>query len=467
MARAQTTSAVYSTTMTYNIQNVGSNQALNIKATIYLFGKVSGWGNQEVISESITVDGKKVNSQIIETPDNRWTQINLGDLSPGATKVIEVDQVLKVSAVDLNINPSNVGSTIPSELMVYTQPVAGLYESDDPSIQALARQFSGTSNLYDRARQIFDLVLESPDNKQHLTYQVQPVEHSALWGLQNKVGDCTEFSNLLVALLRAAGIPAKGVVGYAYNTLHNLTGTTTDINALGHAYVIFYLPNYGWVPADALWPRYTGSFGELNQEHIAGASTDGVGVVKNDIDWPGPGNIKTPFQIHTGKDTQLNYTTPGTITPEILVNVSLQPESQVKDGTLGVTVTIKNMGLSEAKDLVAQLKPDDRYFEVVTEPQRKASLASQNQWMTNFNLKVKEGAYGTESTLVSEVAFSSSDGSVSGNFLSTGSKPLSIATKPTTTPPSSIITLDNTMLYAVIALVAVALVAVVMLKRRK
>ena len=467
--RAQASeSAVYTTTMTYDFQNVGSNQAVNARATIYLFGKVTGWGNQEVISESITVNGEKVAPQIFETADNRWTQISLDNFSPGQTKTVKVVQVLKVSAVNLNISPNNVGTTIPAELMVYTQPVARLYESNDPSIQALAKQVSDTSNLYQKAKQLFNLVLESPDNKEHLRYERQPgVEHSALWGLQNKVGDCTEFSNLFVALLRAAGIPAKSVSGFAYLPLYNPTGDVMDAETLGHAYSIFYLPNYGWVPADAVWPRYIGSFGELDYAHIAGASTGGESAFgKDGISWPGPGKFNWNWQAYSGQNTDLSGSWSGTIIPEILVNVSLQPSSQIQDGTLGVTVTIKNMGRSEAKDLVAQLKPDDKYFEVTTEPQRKASLASQNQWVTNFNLKVKEAAYGTTQTLVSEVTFNSSDGSVSGNFLAIARTQLPIAAKPTTTPPGQL-PMDNTMLFVLIGVVAVVVVVIAVVVKRR
>ena len=457
--------AVYTTTMTYYVQNTGSYSALNTRATIYLFDNISGWGNQEVISESITLDGVSIFPEIIETEDNRWTQIQLGELSPGQIKSINVIQVLKVNAVNLNMDPDNVGASIPQELLSYTQPVEWLFESNDPNIQALAAQFSeNTSNLYYKAKQIFDQVLEKPEGESLLTYERQTTEHGALWALQNKRGDCTEFSCLLVAFLRAIGIPAKVISGYAYLPLYHPTGASENATELGHAYVIFYLPNYGWVPADAVWPRYMGSFGKTDYAHIAGASTGGEGVVGlEEIKFPGPGRIITNFQFYSGQPTSITGSfSSGIIEAEILVNVSLQASSQVQDGIMSATMTIKNMGRSTANDLVAELVLDNTYFEVLTTQQEKASLASQEQWVTSFNFRVKDPAYGTTQTLTSNVTFSSSYGGISGTFVSTSQTQISIAAK--TIPPAQ--TYDYT-LYIIIGIVVavIALFALILARR--
>jgi len=458
--------AVYTITMTYNVQNVGPNKAVNVRAGIVLFGKVSGWGNQEVISESITVDGEEISPEIVETEDNRWTQITLGDFDPGQTKTIRVVQVLKVVSMDLKIDPNNVGATIPQELLVYTQPVDGLWESNDPTIQVMARQFSeNASNLYYKAKQIFEQVLERPNGSSLLKYERQSVEHGALWALQNKKGDCTEFSNLMVALMRAAGIPAKVVSGYAFLPLYNPTSATETVDALGHAYVIFYLPNYGWVPADAVWPRYVGSFGRSDYAHIAGTSVGDGGVVFPDgIKWPSPGYISRNWQYYTGQPTEMGGDVTGSIEAEILLNSTLQSSSFIKEGIMTVTLTVKNMGRSEARNLVAELDLDETMFEVLSQKQEKASLVSQEQWVTIFNVRVKDPAYGTKQTLSAVVRFDSSDGGVGGTFLATCNTQISIAAKPSSpvsAPPQDFI------LYVIIGAVvaAVVLLGVVIARR--
>lgn len=64
--------------------------------------------------------------------------------------------------------------------------------------------------------------------------------------MENKAGDCSEYSYLFVALCRAAGIPARIQAGFAFH----LTNSVTED---GHMWVEYYLMNYGWVPTDPTW----------------------------------------------------------------------------------------------------------------------------------------------------------------------------------------------------------------------
>lgn len=427
--------AVYTIKMTYRVQNTGQNEAVNVNVGVYLFGRVSGWGNQEVISERITLDGEEIFPEIVETEDNRWTKIALGDLAPGETKVVEVVQVLKVGAVDLEVDPEKVGTEIPQELLIYTQPVAGLWESDDPEIRLLVQRLTeNTNNLYQKARQIFDQLVEKTGGGSLLRYETQPVEHGALWALQNGRGDCTEFSNLMVALLRAAGIPAKVVSGYAFLPLYNPAGVSENADVLGHAYVIFYLPNYGWIPADAVWPRYVGSFGRMDYTHIAGASVGGDEAVNPDgISWPSPGHVSWNFEFYSGQPTELLVNSTGTIEAEILLQSLLQASPQLENGIMTVMLTVKNMGREGVRNLVAELHLDNAMFEALTTKREKAALASQEQWITSFAVRVKEPAYGTTQQLNSSVVFESSDSRFNA-FLSKSSDKVTIAAVVTSSP---------------------------------
>lgn len=459
LASAQTEeTAIYTTTINYVVQNIGSNIALNSQVVIVLFDNSSGWASQEVLSEQITVDDSPISPQIFSTDDNRWTVIQLGDLNPGQSKTISVVQVLKVDSVDLSIDPDLVGTTFPSELSVYTVPVDGLFESDDSDIQALAQQLTdNVTNPYYKARKIFDYLLENLD------YEPQLTEHSALWGLQAGRGDCTEFSNLFIALARAAGIPSKLISGFGYLALYT-PGASTDIEELGHAWSIFYLPNYGWVPADAVWPRYIGSFGETDYAHMVGAVIGGEGVVneQGEIIWHAPRYIKRNWSQYTGQPTELGGSVSGSIVPEILLDVGLQASSQIQDDVLSLTATVKNMGRNQASNLVAELEVDPAYFEVITPPQQKSSLASGEQWTGNFDVRLKEGAYDNRHTFTSKVTYDSSYQQISGPFLAKGEISVSIPARPVA-PGQAF----DIMLFALIGVfVGVIVVVVVALVRR-
>ncbi|MCL2658736.1 MAG: transglutaminase domain-containing protein [Betaproteobacteria bacterium] len=81
-------------------------------------------------------------------------------------------------------------------------------ESDDPRIREQAARLSGASD-WQTARAIYDWVA------QHIRYAgYLPDDLGALHALLQREGDCTEYADLVVALARAVGIPARMVGGY-------------------------------------------------------------------------------------------------------------------------------------------------------------------------------------------------------------------------------------------------------------
>lgn len=81
-------------------------------------------------------------------------------------------------------------------------------ESDAPAIRALAATLE-RPDAVDGARAIYDWV---KDNLAYAGYLAQ--DFGALHALQARRGDCTEYADLVVALARANGIPARMVGGY-------------------------------------------------------------------------------------------------------------------------------------------------------------------------------------------------------------------------------------------------------------
>lgn len=81
-------------------------------------------------------------------------------------------------------------------------------ESDHSSIQRLAHDLEGNS-VEESARRIYDWVRNNLNYAGYLEEQ-----RGALRALREKTGDCTEYADLVVALARAAGIPARSLGGY-------------------------------------------------------------------------------------------------------------------------------------------------------------------------------------------------------------------------------------------------------------
>ncbi|MDQ7842937.1 MAG: transglutaminaseTgpA domain-containing protein [Armatimonadota bacterium] len=87
----------------------------------------------------------------------------------------------------------------------------------------------------------------------HYTYNLQapPLPHGAdavdYFLFESKQGACEAFASAMTVLLRAAGIPARLVTGYATGTYNLFTGYYEVRNADAHAWVEVYLPGAGWI----------------------------------------------------------------------------------------------------------------------------------------------------------------------------------------------------------------------------
>jgi len=114
-----------------------------------------------------------------------------------------------------------------------------------------------------KAEKIYDWVSDYLNYDENLP----PQEKGALWAYNNEKGDCSEYTSLMVTLLRIQNIPARKVTGFLISNnpaLRPQVGDewdfsftrkdgieTTDI--LGHAWVEYYAPDIGWIACDPTW----------------------------------------------------------------------------------------------------------------------------------------------------------------------------------------------------------------------
>jgi len=119
-------------------------------------------------------------------------------------------------------------------------------ESDSPEIKEAAEAFRASDQI-ELVNQIYNFVL---GYMQYLGYN--PSSIGAAGALEKGGGDCTEYSDLFVALCRAKGIPARTVEGYT-------TDASPSELGFGHNWSEVYLDSYGWVPFDTIYDDNNGS----------------------------------------------------------------------------------------------------------------------------------------------------------------------------------------------------------------
>ena len=113
----------------------------------------------------------------------------------------------------------------------------------DGAVRELADKIvAGKATVLERARAIYDWTVENmyrdPETR-------GCGKGDVCYLLIRPGGKCTDISSVFVALCRAAGVPAREVFGLRLGK-----EAEQDITTWQHCWSEFFLPGYGWVPAD-------------------------------------------------------------------------------------------------------------------------------------------------------------------------------------------------------------------------
>ena len=171
---------------------------------------------------------------IIDEYGNHYAEFDFSGQPAGTTQTVQIDY--RVTVNELAYNLSNCQGKLLDE---FTQPELHI-ESANPQIVALAGQLSqGKGTVCQQVRAFYD----------YIGYTLVYTYNGANWGAQAALGpmgaDCTEYTDLLVALSRARGIPARYFEGLLY-----LDKTTAALAQIEHAWPDVYMPVTGWVAMD-------------------------------------------------------------------------------------------------------------------------------------------------------------------------------------------------------------------------
>jgi transglutaminase-like putative cysteine protease len=171
---------------------------------------------------------------VVDEYGNHYAEFDFSRQSTGTTITVKIDYQVVVNelAYDLSVCKGE----FPNE---FVQPEMHI-ESDNPQIKALAGSLSrGKSTVCQQVQAFYDYL----GNNLVYTYNGQN------WGAQAALGpmgsDCTEYTDLLVALSRAQGIPARYFEGLLY--VDEGTGALAKTE---HAWPDVYMPVVGWVALD-------------------------------------------------------------------------------------------------------------------------------------------------------------------------------------------------------------------------
>jgi transglutaminase-like putative cysteine protease len=199
-----------------------------------------------------------------------------------ATYKVDIKFRLESYEVSVQVDPNRVGSyeKTSKDYALYTQSTRTIHIT--PKIKELAQEAVGDeTNPYLQAERIVKFVYKKMHFKV-LDYErgrgidcllAYPVTDEET-GLEYYEGCCNQYAALTVALCRAVGMPARCVSGYVgwypwikpdevkakylFETKlspEGLTATQHYGEVIPHMWNEFFIPDYGWIPADALRGR--------------------------------------------------------------------------------------------------------------------------------------------------------------------------------------------------------------------
>jgi len=188
----------------------------------------------------------------------RYAEFLFSDPQP--TYTVELTARVVLAGYDLSHAMQRVARgaprpAVPEDLRPYLVAEPGM-QKDDPAIVEVAKGLTVAGDDIGTVRRAFDFVVE---HMQSTGYDLE--SHGAVEALTEGTGDCTEYADLFVALVRAAGIPARHVSGYLANDA---------VDTPQHSWAEVYLKGMGWVPFDpVLCDGGQCTFDSLGPQHLS------------------------------------------------------------------------------------------------------------------------------------------------------------------------------------------------------
>jgi len=211
--------------------------------------------------------------------NNTYDIFNGTSLSTNDTITLNQQYEVTLNEVSFNnVNTSEIGVYDTSDEMfsLYCNNSEVYYERDDININATSYSIVNPSdNPIVKAQKINDWVVD------HLVYSdtLPAQEMGAKWAYDNQLGDCSEYSSLMVTLLRCQGIPARKVTGFVITdnpaivpqvgqewSFYTRSDGQSDFK--GHAWLEYYVPNIGWIACDPTWDESGDYFNFIDYFHL-------------------------------------------------------------------------------------------------------------------------------------------------------------------------------------------------------
>lgn len=319
-------------------------------------------------------------SQITLPPDNNYQKVILQKIEPTPQNVIvDLDgnflaqyKLSPKQQLDVQVSGAVVVRSFPTrniyqplseaEKNLYTQPQR-YWETDNGFIRDKASQLKTADKIYEFVTSFLSYSQERLSQ--------EDVSRKGAASAINTPGDsvCMEFTDLFIAIARAAGIPSREVQGYAYTQNERLRPLSLALTSgdILHAWPEYWDDKLGWIQIDPTWGSTSGGldyFKKLDFNHITfiqrGTSSTGpypAGAYKR----PEDQGKKSVFVSFSEEDpapeekVELAISTPDKIIAGIPLKVRAKAQNLGNVSIFGAKLEIQAVNLTATDATVADL----------------------------------------------------------------------------------------------------------------
>jgi transglutaminase-like putative cysteine protease len=156
---------------------------------------------------------------------------------------------IRRSAVSVKLDPKQAGELT----AIHRQEFAAELRRDVPNmevtadVETLAEKICGKEqNVVLQTRALCDWVVSNTNHYSRANAPESSGKGSTAYCLLEKGGSCTDMHSLFISLARARGIPTR----LHFGSLLKVVNEGKDIDPGYRCWVEYFVPNFGWVPAD-------------------------------------------------------------------------------------------------------------------------------------------------------------------------------------------------------------------------
>lgn len=186
-------------------------------------------------------------------------------LSPGQKLTVVAKVSGEVRYLDYNLSSSATKRDIPQQLVKRYTKATKYWPTSGEVAQAATSVSDPAAPVVNNVKAIYRYVIDKLNyNNAKIEFNIRQGAAKALANPDHVV--CLEYADLLVAMLRSQGIPARMPVGYGYSDDLKQTAAVSDSL---HAWVEAYVPGVGWMTLDPTWGEKFDQFGHSDLDHFA------------------------------------------------------------------------------------------------------------------------------------------------------------------------------------------------------